>query len=105
MSIHLSELEHTKFTNEAIQQFQEKKADLLNYVRIQHVEGAGQVQFQVMGAVTAHERTSNQTMIPLADTTYTKATAIVKDYTVSDMTAMFLDAKTGVDEKRAFAQY
>lgn len=99
MSINLSNVLVKKFEAEAIQAFQDS-GKLRNMVRIRDSKGANQVQFQVLGAVVTQERTSIQTPIPLADATHTPATATVKNFTVSEMTDIFLGNQVGFSERQ-----
>ena len=103
MSIELSDVLVKKFETEAIQAFQEK-GKLRDTVRVKDAKGAQQVQFQVIGAGTAEERTAIQTPIPLADITHTPATATVKNYTISEMTDIFLNNQVGFDERQELVQ-
>lgn len=103
MSKNLDQVLVKKFENEAIQAFQEA-GKLRNMVRIKDAKGAQQVQFQVLGAVATQERTTIQTPIPLADAGYTTATATVKNFTVSEMTDIFLNNQVGFDERNELVE-
>lgn len=103
MSINLSNVLVKMFENEAIQAFQENGTELRNFARVRDAKGAQQVQFQVLGAVTAEERGAIQTIIPLADASHTPATATVKNYVVSEMTDIFLNNQVGFDERQELA--
>lgn len=98
MSINLSNVLARKFENEAIQAFQDS-GKLKNQVRLRDARGADRVQFQVLGSSTTQERTAIQTPIPLANASHTPAVAIVKNYTVSEMTDIFLNNQVGFDER------
>lgn len=99
MSKNLNTLAVKLFEKEAIQSFQEVGGKLKNYVRLRDCKGASQVQFQVLGELTTSERTAIQTPLPTVDAAYTKATATVKRYTVSELTDIFDNSETGVDER------
>lgn len=103
MSINLDQVLVKKFENEVIQAFQENGTELRNYVRVRDAKGAQQVQFQVLGEMTSQERTAIQTPIPVADATHTPATATVKNYTVSEMSDIFLNNQVGFDERAELA--
>lgn len=104
MSKTLSAQETKKFENEAQQAFQETTSELMSYVRKRDIPGAGQFQFQVIGSVVANERTSTQTMIPVADATHSNVTATTKNYVVSELTDIFSQARVGFDERTELAQ-
>lgn len=99
MSVNTNKLAVKLFEKEAIQEFQELGGDLQKYVRLRNARGAKTVQFQVLGALTSSERTNIQTPIPTVDADYTLATATIKRYVVSEMTDIFDDSETGVDER------
>lgn len=99
MSIELSDVLVKKFETELIEEFQDG-GKLRNTVRVRDAQGGNQIQFQVLGSVVANERTSIQTPIPTADATHTPATATVKNYTVSEMTDIFLNNQVGFDERQ-----
>lgn len=103
MSIQLDQVLVKQFENEAIQAFQDS-GKLRDSVRIRDAKGAQQVQFQVIGATTTQERGAIHTMIPLADASHTPAVATVKNYTVSDMTDIFLNNQVGFDERQELVQ-
>ena len=104
MSIELSDVLVKQFEKEAIQAFQDSGSNLRNAVRVRDAKGANQVQFNVMGAGVAYERTSIQTPIPLADITHTPATATVTNYVISEMTDIFLNNQVGFDERQELVQ-
>lgn len=99
MSINLDQVLVKKFENEAIQAFQES-GKLRETVRVRDAKGAQQVQFQVIGATVTQERGAIHTPIPLADASHTPAVATVKNYTVSEMTDIFLNNQVGFDERQ-----
>lgn len=99
MSKNLNTLAVKLFEKEAIQSFQELGGKLKNYTRLRDCKGANQVQFQVLGELLSAERTAVQTPLPTVDASYTKATATVKRYTVSELTDIFDNSETGVDER------
>lgn len=103
MSINLSNVLVKQFEREAIQAFQES-SKLKSTVRVRDARGAQQVQFQVLGAVTSHERTNIQTAIPVADATHTAQTAAVSNYVVSEMTDIFLNNQVGFDERQELVE-
>lgn len=98
MSINLGTIAHKKFEAEAIQAFQDM-AKLRGTTRLRDAKNANQVQFQVIGATTAELRGAIQTPIPLADVTHTVAIATVKDFVIAEMTDIFKDNQTSVDER------
>lgn len=102
MSIELSNVLVKQFSDEAIQAFQENSTELLNYCRVKNTMGS-QYQFQVIGTGTANERTSIQTPIPVADISHTPVVATVKNYTISEMTDIFLNNQVGFDERQDLA--
>lgn len=102
MSIELSDVLAKQFSDEAIQTFQETNSELVNFCRVKDTTGS-QYQFQVLGTATAYERTAIQTPIPVADVSHTPKTATVKNYTVSELTDIFLNNQVGFDERRDLA--
>lgn len=104
MSINLSSVLVKKFENEAIQAFQENGTELRRMCRLRDAKGASQVQFQVIGAGVAYERTAIQTPIPVMDVSHTPATATVSNYVASELTDIFLNNQVGFDERQELAQ-
>ena len=98
MSINLGNIAHKKFEAEAIQAFQDM-AKLRGTTRLRDAKNANQVQVQVIGKTTAELRGAIQTPIPLADVTHTPAVATVKDFVIAEMTDIFKDNQTSVDER------
>lgn len=103
MSVNLDQVLVKQFENEAIQAFQEK-GKLRDTVRVRDAKGAQQVQFQVIGSGTANERTAIQTPLPLANISHTPAVATVKNYTISEMTDIFLNNQVGFDERQELVE-
>lgn len=98
MSIELSNIAHKKFEAEAIQSFQDM-AKLRGTTRVRDSKNANQYQFQVIGKTTAEERGAIQTDIPLADVTHTPAVATIRRFVIAEMTDIFDDSETSVDER------
>lgn len=98
MSIELSNIAHKKFEAEAIQSFQDM-AKLRGTTRLRDSKNANQYQFQVIGKTIAEERGAIQTDIPLADVTHTPKVATIRRFVIAEMTDIFDDSETSVDER------
>lgn len=98
MSIELQNIAHKKFEAEAIQAFQDM-SKLKGTTRVRDSKNASQYQFQVIGKTIAEERGAIQTDVPLSDVTHQPVTATIKRYVIAEMTDIFDDSETSVDER------
>lgn len=104
MSINLPNAAATIFMAEVKQIFQNEGGVLRPAVRTRSAGNAKTVQFNLMGKTQTQERASIQTPIPVSNVAHTQPTATVKNYTVAEMTDIFADAQTPIDERMELAQ-
>jgi len=98
MSIEMTNVLATQFTEEVKHKFQES-GTLRDSVRVRDVRGAKTVQFNLMGRGNAAERTTIHTAIPLMNITHDPVSVSVKNFTASELTDIFLDGQVPFDEK------
>lgn len=104
MSINLPNAAATIFMAEVKQLFQEEGGQLRNAVRVRNAGNAKTVQFNLMGKTKTQLRSSLQTPIPVSNVTHTQPQAVVANYTVAEMTDIFANEQTPIDERMELAQ-
>jgi hypothetical protein len=99
MSQQLSAAAVTKFEAEVHHQFQHDIQSLDKFVRIKDAAGAKTVKFPVMGKGVAQKREGVHTEIPVMNVSHAPITVTMEDYTASELTDIFKDAQTNINER------
>jgi len=100
MSINLSTLVVDKFETEVRHDFQQNISKLRDSVLVKDASGASTVKFNRMNKGTTYKRGAIHTPIPLANIGTSRPTVTVEDYTISEMTDIFLNNKVNFDERQ-----
>lgn len=103
MSITLPVGVATAFEAEVKHAYQAEGGMLRNTVRTKVLTNAKTHTFNKMGKGQATERGALQTQIPVMDVAHTRVTVTLKNYTASDLTDIFANEHTPVDERLEFA--
>lgn len=104
MSIQLPNAAAIQFEAEVKHAFQGMGGDLENTVRVKSLVNAKTHTFNVMGKGLAAERGALHTEIPLMNVSHTPVTVTTKNYTAAEMTDIFSNEQTPVDERLELAQ-
>lgn len=104
MSQSLNSVSVTTFDNELKLVFQPKLMEVKNLVRVANTKGAKIHEFPLLGRASTVKRTNLQTPIPVANITHSKVSVQPEDFTLSEITDIFGQAKVPYDEIRALVE-
>jgi hypothetical protein len=94
----------TVFEKELKLIFQPKMMDIKNLCRVKNSEGAKIVEFPLYGDAVTSKRENLQTPIPVYGVGQSKVQCIPEDFTLSEITDIFGQAKVPYDEIRALVE-